>query len=432
MPDRVDPGDVEQVVDQAAGPRPAGGDPDPALPDEPDHLGDGEEVAGEAQVGDGLQLVGQPGIGLPPVVGPGIAPRERVEALLTQQGVGLRSRLTGRHRPVDEDVELGHEHLADPQVGLGIEDAVLGQPHGVGQQAAGIPLPRRPGDLVGDQPHLAGVLDEPLAVVGLDVPRGQRHQPPCGVEDVGHPGIGRLEVAHRVGEDDGQLLPPRPAEHRGRRGGRVPMPAGGAVRGDRDAQSRAEDRPPRPGRGGGPVRPLRGDEPADLGVGGEQRHHALMVLAQRRPGQPGRTALGVPAHVRGGHQPAQGRPAGRAGREQEHPRPGLVDPRAAVRRGPPGRCCGEHGGRRLLHREVHSEHRADAGLPAGQGPAHRAVEAVAVGEPHDRLAELGGPLGQGLRRGGAVLQGEPGGDMQVAEGHCPTYPTCSRASAIDG
>ena len=50
---RVDPGDAEQVVDQAARARAPGGDPHPHAADEVHHLGHGQEVAAEAQLGDG-------------------------------------------------------------------------------------------------------------------------------------------------------------------------------------------------------------------------------------------------------------------------------------------------------------------------------------------------------------------------------------------
>jgi hypothetical protein len=53
----VDPGDAEQVVDQAACAGAAGGDPHPAVADQVTDLGDGEEVGGVAERGDGGELV---------------------------------------------------------------------------------------------------------------------------------------------------------------------------------------------------------------------------------------------------------------------------------------------------------------------------------------------------------------------------------------
>ncbi len=61
VPDRVDPADAEQVVDQAARARAAGGDPHPPGPDQVGDLGDGEEVGGVAQGVDDRELVVEPG-----------------------------------------------------------------------------------------------------------------------------------------------------------------------------------------------------------------------------------------------------------------------------------------------------------------------------------------------------------------------------------
>ena len=54
--ERVDAGDAEQVVDQAARTRATRGDTHPSVADQVDDLTDGEEVAGEAQRGDGGEL----------------------------------------------------------------------------------------------------------------------------------------------------------------------------------------------------------------------------------------------------------------------------------------------------------------------------------------------------------------------------------------
>ena len=50
--DRVDGADAEEVVDQAAGPRAAGGDPHPRPDDDVDDRGDGEEVRRVVEGGD--------------------------------------------------------------------------------------------------------------------------------------------------------------------------------------------------------------------------------------------------------------------------------------------------------------------------------------------------------------------------------------------
>ena len=61
VPDRVDPADAEEVVDERARPRTASRDSHPARPDEVGHLRDGEEVGGVAEVGDDAQLVVEAG-----------------------------------------------------------------------------------------------------------------------------------------------------------------------------------------------------------------------------------------------------------------------------------------------------------------------------------------------------------------------------------
>ena len=57
---RVDAGDAEQVVDQAAGARPPGRGADAEVADHAADVGDGEEVGGEAEAADDLQLVVEP------------------------------------------------------------------------------------------------------------------------------------------------------------------------------------------------------------------------------------------------------------------------------------------------------------------------------------------------------------------------------------
>ena len=57
VPDRVDPGDAEEVVDQAAGAGAAGGAADAHLADQVGDVGDGEEVGGIAEAADQLELV---------------------------------------------------------------------------------------------------------------------------------------------------------------------------------------------------------------------------------------------------------------------------------------------------------------------------------------------------------------------------------------
>ncbi len=65
VPDRVDAGDAEQVVDQAAGARPAGRDPHAHVADQVDDVGDGEEVRRVAELLDDVELVVEPSGGPP-------------------------------------------------------------------------------------------------------------------------------------------------------------------------------------------------------------------------------------------------------------------------------------------------------------------------------------------------------------------------------
>ena len=85
--DRVDPGDAEQVVDQAAGAGPAGGTTDAHLADQVGDVGDGQEVGRVAQGPDGLELVVEPLPDPHPRAG-AVAPADRRLAAGAQQGVG--------------------------------------------------------------------------------------------------------------------------------------------------------------------------------------------------------------------------------------------------------------------------------------------------------------------------------------------------------
>ena len=67
-------------------------------------------------------------------------------------------------------------------------------------------------------------------------------------------------------------------------------------------------------------------------------------------------------------------------------------------------------------RQVHTEDRAHAGRPAGQGELHRAVQTVAVGERQGRHAVLGGPGDEIGRVVGPVPHGVAGRDVQMDEG----------------
>ena len=100
VPQRVDAGDAEQVVDQAARPRPAGRAPHAHVLDQVGDVGDGQEVGGVAEAADGLQLVVEP---LPDPL-PGRAAVAAADAGLApgpQQPVGSLLRRTRVRGPVE-------------------------------------------------------------------------------------------------------------------------------------------------------------------------------------------------------------------------------------------------------------------------------------------------------------------------------------------
>ena len=328
VPQRVDPGDAEQVVDQAAGARPAGRDPDPHAADQVAHLADGEEVRRVAQLGDRRQLVVEP---LRTTArsrcadGPGVAPADPRLAPLAQHGVGVLARRRGRA----------------PRPRAGGPTRSRGRP--AGRAGTGRPGPRvaassraapslgrpRPG-----RPRAAtGAICRAGAQVALgadpvDVPGVEGDQPPGRVQDVDGRRAVRRRVPDGVGQDGGHAGLAGQRQHPGRvpdaapgcpaaRGGRPPRrpatPAGSAAR-HRSRTARA--RSGRPGQ----------HRPADLGVRaragrpgpGAPSCRGRRVLGDqirgRRPGGPARRAGGWP------------RPAGTAGpsrrrRAARSPRP---------------------------------------------------------------------------------------------------------------
>lgn len=85
---------------------------------------------------------------------------ERSLAPRSQDRVGVGPRIA------DDDLELGDEHLADAEVGRGVERALPRQPgRGTQQVAAGTPIrPRGAGDLVGELGHERRRCQEPLRI----------------------------------------------------------------------------------------------------------------------------------------------------------------------------------------------------------------------------------------------------------------------------
>ena len=125
--DRVDPGDAEQVVDQAAGAGPAGGTTDAHLADQVGDVGDGQEVGRVAQGPDRLELVVEPLPDPHPRAG-AVAPADRRLAAGAQQRVGraVRARVG--------ELELREVHLADAEVGARVERAPVGDRPRAGEQ----------------------------------------------------------------------------------------------------------------------------------------------------------------------------------------------------------------------------------------------------------------------------------------------------------
>ncbi|CAB4887699.1 unannotated protein [freshwater metagenome] len=129
MPDRINSGDTEEVIDQAAGPGAPSSDPDPPLLDQVDDLGNSEEIAGEAEFIDGPQLFDQPDLSRLAVGWAWVGTIDGTSALLLQNSAGLL-RQVGRISmllPVEQHIELGNEDLAEPEVCRWIKDALLGE-----------------------------------------------------------------------------------------------------------------------------------------------------------------------------------------------------------------------------------------------------------------------------------------------------------------
>ena len=133
--------DAQQVVDERAGARAAGGDPDAHLPDVVHDLGDGEEVRGEAVVVDDVQLVVQSAPSSarwPPVV----AAQHHARRRSAERSTALR-RCGG---PAPTRPRLGEVDAADAEVVLGVDQALAGGRLGLLEQPVrGVaPVTRRP------------------------------------------------------------------------------------------------------------------------------------------------------------------------------------------------------------------------------------------------------------------------------------------------
>ena len=173
----------------------------PMLADQVDDLGDGEEVGRVAQLGDDLELVGEPALDGHEVVlaRPGVAPGHRAAAPLLEHHLGAHARLDSHA------LGLGQVDRPDAQVVAGALGA--GQPEGEGALDEGVGAAEvAAGDLAGDGVHHRGRREvrgvgDPVEVTGVE-----GDQPPGGVEDVDDRRLPRVDVAHRRGEHRGQPL----------------------------------------------------------------------------------------------------------------------------------------------------------------------------------------------------------------------------------
>ena len=441
VPQRVDPGDAEQVVDQAAGARPAGRAAHPHVLDQVGDVGDGEEVRRVAEAADGPQLVVEP---LPDPLpgGAAVAPADARLAAGPQHPVGGPvagpAPAAGGHH-----LELGEVHLPQAEVVARVERTPVGDGAGAGEQVPGVGVAARPeagepADLLGHLRHLLAGLEEALGVAPVDVAQVERDQAPGGVEHVDRGGVGPVGVADRVAEHHAQPGRPGEAGHPGGvRGGAGPGP--GQPVGDQldEEVGAVHHLQPGPERGPGEVLAAQRRGPADLR--GRPQHHQHVVSRDVLGDQVQRAhrVAALPGQVGRGDQPADRGPAPLAGGQEGHPGQRPVAERTAPHRGPVG-------ARRLRpaagaaarttpagwtteaarttetteHRrdgEVHPEDRPQPALQARLGEPDRAVGAVPVGEGEGVHLLLDGTLDQDVRVRGAVLQGVARRHVQVHE-----------------
>ena len=421
--ERVDAGDAEQVVDQAAGAGPARGDAHVHPADEVDDLADGEEVAGEAERGDGAELGVEPlahlvrrvagavGVGGEGGVAAGAEVAVGLERL---RGEGRRTAVADqaaarRGAGREQEVELGDVDLADAEVGDRVEPADVGERAGVGEQPLDLAplalLPRRePGqvhDLLRDAGHVRAVGEVALAVGAVEVAGVERHEPADRVEDVDDGRLVAGRVAHRVGEHRGDALGAGEAEGARGRGRGVRLAARGRAGqvGDReggvarpvvdhlDREPTAEHRAPRGERRLGEVGPTTGQRATDLGVGPEDEDEPVGVAGD---------------DVERGHR----RPATHLGRGSARV--------GGVRRGHPCSPCSSHADELVVG--------AQAEVRGGDQPAQRRP----AGAPAREQEDAGVPR---VDLGPAARRGAPGGRGRRCRCRC-RYRRATRRGAL--
>ena len=243
MAQRVNPGDAEQVVDQAARTRATRGDADAARASEVNNLSDGEEVGGEAEGGDGAQLVLEPmacGDALRPVIAV-----KAGRATTAQDRISARSiRCAECAGAVEDDVEFGDDDLADAEVGGG--DGAFPRKIDSGDKQAVRGTSIRPGgsgNLISQVCHEGSGSQETLRIGTVTMTLIQGDEAPGGVEHIDDSALARVGVARGMGKDGRNATLASPAEGaRGNRGGE--WAAARAMTDDLDAQGVAEDLSP--------------------------------------------------------------------------------------------------------------------------------------------------------------------------------------------
>ncbi len=313
---RVDARDAEQVVDHAARPGPARGDPDAEVPDQVAHRGHGQEVRRVAEPGDDVELVVQPGghRAQLTLAASGVAGGHRSHAPAAQDGARVVAGTQAEHpglRQVDRP---------DAEVGTGVQDAPLGQGHRVGQQPpdllpARAARPCRRHHLLGDQRHLRSGAQVARGRHPVQVPGVEGDQPAGRVEHVDGDRTGRVGVPDGVGQDRGHARPPGQGQHPCGVPGAARCPRRAAVADHLD-RDRARREPGLPALQDGQrgVRPAGERGPAHVGPRSEQDDE------RRRPADRVDRVLGdqvrvgdrqpaLPAEVRRRDQPAQPGPA---------------------------------------------------------------------------------------------------------------------------
>jgi len=309
--DRVDPADAEQVVDQGPGARAARGHPDTHLPDEVDHRSHGEEVRRVAELGDDLQLVGQPapdGVQLA-LAGAGVASEDGGPAALLQHRLGVGAGLDG------ERCRLGQVDSADAEVAAGVLGALQGQRKSAGDERVG-PAGIAGSDLPGHGMHGGSARQVRGVGDAVEVAGVEDDEPSGGVEDVDHGALPGVDVADGCGQHRGHGSLVGQGEQAGGMSAGSGGALGTAVADHLDHQGVPGQQPlPGPQQGAGPVGALGQQRPPDIGVRAEQHHERAARLAIATPAAPSDGARGrdrlaaLAAQVGVGDQPAQGCPA---------------------------------------------------------------------------------------------------------------------------